>query len=280
MSRIIRESLIALSCGVLCGCASVSVEKSGPAAGSDLSWTQNLNATYSEAKDSPRYQEWKSCIDLLYPEGFRSVSDLQRLFQEPHDSRQLLRNLKLARDRDLLLEPYFYDPAVLRKFFAGTKVTWRQSQTPLLPDVGFVVGQLNSQVVEGMDVRVENRCWQRASKSSSGQARATVIVIGFITITGGPFHEMTLKRIRDVLGPETQTYFHSEGVEGQLARGSDTKGSVLYAGWDKVKHEGAGVEITFDFTSEQDPQPYAPITEDDVPQRINMSEERHRTLEK
>ena len=219
-------------------------------------------------------------MELLYPEGFRSVSDLQGLFQEPRDGRQLLQNLKLAWERDLLLEPAFYDPALLRKFFAGLNVTWRQPQVPLLSDVGYVVGQLNSKVIEGMDVRVENRCWQRISKSGSEQPKVTVTVIGFMAITGGPFHEMTLKRIRDVLGPEAQIGFHPEGVEAQLARGSDTKGSVLYTDWDKVKRESAGVGITFNFTSEQDPQPYISIADDDIPQRIDMTEIRHRVVEK
>jgi hypothetical protein len=67
--------------------------------------------------------------------------------------------------------------------------------------------------------------------------------------------------------------------------GSVSKGSIRYTDWDKVKREGGiALGVTFNFTSEhsqqQDPQPYVELTERDIPQRIAITEERHRLLEK
>ena len=287
MSRILSVSLVALSCGVLSGCATVSVKKSEPAASSNSSWTQDLNATYLDAKDSPRFQEWKSCIGLLYPEGSRSVSDLQGLFQEPHDGRQLLQNLKLAWEGDLLLQPSFYDPVILQKFFSGSAVTWRQPWNPLSADVGYVVGQLNSQVIQGIqvvqgaDVRVESRCWRTDSKSTSGKVESAVTVLGVVTISGGPFPDIPLKRIRDVFVTETESRIHPGGVEYENAHGSISKGSVLYTdGGQEKKEDGIGLGVKFNFTNESDPQPYMELSENDIPRAIEIREERHRSMEK
>jgi len=51
-----------------------------------------------------------------------SVSQLEAMFNRPANAPDLLHNLKLAFDRDWLLQPSFYDDAILLKFFDGQRV--------------------------------------------------------------------------------------------------------------------------------------------------------------
>jgi hypothetical protein len=51
-----------------------------------------------------------------------SSEQMDRLFERPSDVAQLLHNLKIAVDRDLLLQPAFDDDALLMKVFAGSAI--------------------------------------------------------------------------------------------------------------------------------------------------------------
>ena len=46
------------------------------------------------------------------------------MFDRPLDIQHLLRNIKLAMDKDLLLQPGFFTDANLLKFFNGTRMKW------------------------------------------------------------------------------------------------------------------------------------------------------------
>jgi hypothetical protein len=59
-----------------------------------------------------------------------SPSDIAGMVDRPESVRQLLQNLKLAIDRDLLVQPAFMDEAVLLKFFNAATATWEK------PNVG------------------------------------------------------------------------------------------------------------------------------------------------
>ena len=274
MRYILPVALVALSCSILNGCASVSPKGT---TNDNSGWNEDLSASYQDAKDSPRYEEWRSCIQLLSPDGLRSVSELQGLFKEPHDAPQLLKNLKLAWEQDLLLQLSFYEQAMLQKFFAGSTITWKHPWTPLLPDVGYVVGELDSQVMQGMSVRIESRCWRTANKSPSGKDSSTLTVIGTITITGGPLYEMNLKLIRDVLGSESQSEIDIGDLEHGAGYGSDIKGSVLYTDWAKAKAEGQWIGMSFVFPRQW---PYSSFVDNDAPLRIEVRDVHQRLLEK
>ena len=116
MRHILPVSLSALLCGILSGCAGLPAERPAPVASSNASEAQSLNAIYMDAKDSSRYKDWKSCIELLYPNGSRSVSDLQQAIQSPHDIRQLVENLKQAWTDDFLMQPSFLKTRHCRSF--------------------------------------------------------------------------------------------------------------------------------------------------------------------
>ena len=58
-----------------------------------------------------------------------SAQEISAMFDRPVDVKQLLRNVKLAMDKDLLLQPGFYTDENLLKFFNGTRVT-RSTRNP------------------------------------------------------------------------------------------------------------------------------------------------------
>jgi hypothetical protein len=53
-----------------------------------------------------------------------AVSRIGALFERPQSVSQLLQNLKLAYEKDLFIQPAIYEDENLKKFFAGTEVTW------------------------------------------------------------------------------------------------------------------------------------------------------------
>lgn len=57
------------------------------------------------------------------PHNVYSPAEMVALFVRPTNAAQLLQNLKIAVDRDLLLQRAFSDTAVLEKVFAGSAVT-------------------------------------------------------------------------------------------------------------------------------------------------------------
>lgn len=59
----------------------------------------------------------------LDPMRVYSAADISMLYSRPRTLAELLRNLKLALDLNLLLQPAFYSDANLLKFFDGASVT-------------------------------------------------------------------------------------------------------------------------------------------------------------
>jgi hypothetical protein len=60
-----------------------------------------------------------------------SAGEISATFRSPSTGVDLLQNLKVALDRDVLLDLGFYDEANLRNFFNQPRVKW---QTPKLPE--------------------------------------------------------------------------------------------------------------------------------------------------
>jgi hypothetical protein len=125
MKRFLCAARIALPC-ILLG-AFGSARADGPTGG-------ELGAAFAR---------WRSCVQLIHPEGRYSAADLQGMIERPNGIKQLLRNLKLAWDGDLLVEPSLYNQGVLQKFFDGADITWKAATLPLGKDVGYVAVQLD-----------------------------------------------------------------------------------------------------------------------------------------
>lgn len=119
-SGVLLASLIALACSAVNGCGSV------PKHGHDVTPTsgavEQKSSTPSPQESSVRLARWKSCAEMAHPNGY-STADLDAMFERPKSIQQLLQNLKLASERDLLLQPQFYDELTAQKFSAGAKVT-------------------------------------------------------------------------------------------------------------------------------------------------------------
>jgi hypothetical protein len=53
-----------------------------------------------------------------------SAQEIGALFDRPRDVSEFVRNLKVAWDRKLLVQPGFYDENNLKRFFNGAAVVW------------------------------------------------------------------------------------------------------------------------------------------------------------
>jgi hypothetical protein len=176
-----------------------------------------------------------------------------------------------------------YDPAVLEKFFAGTAVTWVGPSHSLPEDVGYVVGQLDSNAVQGMTVRAESRCWRTNSKSGGGRARSQASISGHLRIFGGPFPGMSLRAVRDVFGPEAENALDQGISDHGMAYTPIHKGTVVYNDGERSSAESVAIETTFFFKlgpSQSGAQSFGKIVDDDVVEAVEMHETRHRLLEK
>ncbi len=278
MSRIARITLLALSCLVL-GRLNPSRGKEPTPQAQDSPARQSSLTAFSAEKAGPAFGRWKSCVELFYPQGSASPFELQRPFQQPQNIQQLLQNLKLAWQQDLLLQPSFYDPAILQTLFAGSTVTLTQPWHPLSQDVGLVVFEIDSNVVQGMTVRLESRCWRTDYESAPGRKESTAYILGALTISGGPFAGMSLRAVRDVFGPEAENDLDSGGVENGVVYAPVVKGSVIYTDRAKEKAEG-GVALGTTFVFPRRPsQRDLKLVDDDIVQDIRMHAKRHRLLE-
>ncbi len=282
MNRLLSATLITLSYTALIGLGAVwgAVGEFGSLSNSGS--TPSPNRASERGKGDAPYERWTSCTGLIYPVRTYSVSDLEVMFEKPVTARQVLQNLKLAWDRDLLLQPSFFDPEILDRFFAGAAVTWVEPSHPLSQDVGFVVGQLDSSAVPGMIVKAESRCWRTNSKSGD-RARSQAIISGHLRLFGRPFPEMNLRVIRDVFGPEAENTI-DQGISNHgLAYTPIYKGVVVYSDHERSSAESVAVETTFFFRlgpTLSDAQSIGKIADDDVVEAVEMHETHHRLLEK
>lgn len=233
--------------------------------------------------EASRHQRWDSCVQLVYPDGSRSVPDLLQQIQEPQNLQDLLKNLKQAWEQDLLLQPAFFDDAVLQKFFAGSAVTWRESAAFYTHHDKPVTAQLESKLLPGMTVSVESRCWRMDGASGSGQLDSSAHLLGSVLISGRSFPgELTLRAIRDLLGPETHQQMDAATVEFGIVHGAEGKGWVDYT--DSFKEEAeSGFSLGFRFYVPFQPnrgnrEALTKIVAEDTANGVELHEKTHRRL--
>jgi len=85
-----------------------------------------------------------------------SAGEISAMFRPPSTGVDLLQNLKVALDRDVLLEPGFYDEANLRNFFNQSRVKW---QTLKLPERLLAEVDGDQKSFPGLTVSVERTCY-------------------------------------------------------------------------------------------------------------------------
>ena len=188
-------------------------------------------------------EQWKTCAQLLHPEGSYTVSEIQAMFESPHNIPQFLHNLKIAADRRLLLQPSFYDEATLRKFFNGSEATLVSPNTHLGKLDTAIEALVTSDLFPKLAIEVASNCTTGDTKASNGSAIGYVNANGFlnITVTSGPL--ITLRDIRSAFGPEqgfsidhgmsphglyTPTYKGSVGYQAALGAGISGIRTLIY----------------------------------------------------
>ena len=185
--------------------------------------TQNTNVNRQDTKEGGIVQ-WRACAELLRPEDRYTVSDIQAMFESPQNIPQLLQNLKIAAERDLLLQPSFYDEARLSKFFHGSKV--RIAKPPAYQSKGTsaIEADISSDTFPKVVIEVSSNC-MKYDTSVGGTPTRNVDANGFVKITMVTGQFITLKDIRSVFGP-TEPF---EELRGRGAPYPSTgKGSVTY----------------------------------------------------
>jgi hypothetical protein len=279
MNALLRAGLIALSCTVFNGIASLR--------GDGAETTPPPNSPQTQSPNSgDRLQQWKSCAELLHPDSNYSASDLQAKFSRPQDLPQMLQNLRLAEEGDWLLQPHFYDEETLLKFFDGSKVTWKEPPpSDKISAVATVLPvEVDSRIFPQVPVTIESHCRIWRFKLNDGHTKSHADLAGRFLIYGETFPEMTLRMVRSVLGHETENILD----QGLTTHGPEVeptaKGIVVYA--DRTKWQQVGMEVGLTFAFQKAPPPKAgergsiEIVDDDRVISIRMFQANHRSLEK
>lgn len=243
----------------------------------------NANTQSPEEHGHVSLERWKSCGKLIHPEGTDSVAELQAMFERPENVQQLLRNLKLASDREWYLQPSFFDDATLRKFFNVSMVKWETPDTRF--GAAYVVVELgariDSDVFPKMTVRIESSCtiYERPDRNES--ASQDVSFTGHINLDVGSTSDMTLRLVRREFGHE-DTNNIDDGIDQHGRPYIPTmKGSVLYFNAPRIKLEGPviGTEFYFRLDPRAKHEPSREILDNDVVTTIRMGDTQHRILE-
>lgn len=263
----------------LSGCHGGSIRRSdAPLQGSSIELEIPDSApVINQGADRARYQSWKTCVDPLYPNGGLSVSSLQQKIRTPNDIRQLLENLRQAWEEDFLVQPSFLDDATLKKFFATSSLKWQAPENFYIHHDIIIQAQLESDLLPGLTVTIESRCWQVGDKSDS-----TAHLVGSVKISGGPIPGVTLRAVREVLGAETRDESSTAEVEFGIVHAPSGMGRITYT--DPIKQESEGgfpLGIYFYVSYQQSQRNLSPdsnFANDEVVDLIDMREKIHRRL--
>jgi hypothetical protein len=152
-----------------------------------------------------------------------SVREIDLMFRRPKSAKQLLRNLKLAYDRNLLVQPAFFDGDVLKQFFSGSAITG--------PDTDAIV-DLDARFFPGMSVRVHQIKNPIAGHNAPGTPHEFVPpyaeIRNFVEIDTGSTMVISVRQIKDIFGDE----FQGRRDLGEDSDGHShiptTKGSLQY----------------------------------------------------
>lgn len=136
-----------------------------------------------------------------------SAAEIGSMFNRPADASQILRNIRSAMEKDLMLQSGFYEKGNLLKFFNATQTKWStpsdfrssllswQQLTLTIDDrvfPGMTVGLLRSCVIDPGE--------QQPTHSASGRIVPTVSM----KISFGKSAEFTVLALRTIFGTETR----------------------------------------------------------------------------
>jgi len=168
-----------------------------------------------------------------------SAQEIDAMLDRPTDFKHLLRNLKLAMDKDLLLQPGFYTDANLLKFFNGTRVTW-STPSPHMKNMTWRRFEVvaDRRVLPGTTVDLLRSCDLRpAFTGASGLVPAHIATIAVVDIPVGDVPGFTVDVVRSVFGDNGSSFVDSgAGTDGGRYVPT-SKGSLTYD--DGVKERSA-----------------------------------------
>ena len=172
------------------------------------------------------------------------------MFDRPKDIEHLLRNLKLAMVKDLLLQPGFYSDENLLKFFNGAQVTW-STPTPHMNNMTWKLFKvaIDRNVFPEMTVELLRSCkLTPAYASSSGPVPARISAAASVEIPVDAVPGFTVNVVRSVLGAESTTAIdNGQGTDGGHYT-PESKGSLVYEDTAKETYAQSQIErssITF-----------------------------------
>jgi hypothetical protein len=158
-----------------------------------------------------------------------SVAEIGAMFERPKNTLELLKNLKLAMDKDLLLQKAFFDDANLLKFFNALKVTW-EKPGPFAQHQHWAKITPDNRVFTTMIVRVLESRWQESGhKTSAGTpVPGDKRVSGRVSLEVGGAAGFTLREVKKIFGSPTQQALDCGMGPHSTTCDPTTKGSFIY----------------------------------------------------
>ena len=151
----------------------------------------------------------------------------------PKTPERLLRNLKFAWDRALLVQSSFYTDANLLKFFNGAEVKWDQeSGLGDPPDIHKAVVTVDAQSFPMMQVEIIRGVLRKA------QTDKTAALSGLIIIHVESVRGLSVGLVREIFGKESRDELDFGMSTDGHAHDPTTAGSVVY---DNREKEGMAV---------------------------------------
>jgi hypothetical protein len=155
-----------------------------------------------------------------------SVREIKGMFPRPKTVEQLLRNLKLAYERNLLVQPGFLDQNVLKQFFNGTAIHDSESRAIL---------ELDRHFFPGMSVRVDHAYFPIAGHNAAAPPHEYVPgyaeTLNYLEINMTSAVMISVRQIKDIFGGEFQEHFDLGEASDGHAVVPTTKGSLQYSQW-------------------------------------------------
>jgi hypothetical protein len=138
-----------------------------------------------------------------------TAKEISSLFARPTTVTELLRNLKLAWDRKLLVQPEFFDDSNLMRFFNGTAVVWNKPPPGMEADWTIRTGTLTVDSKEFPNVVVGLRQSHHVAKEQRAPALNLVIPAytqdtGSIAMRVESVSGFTWGAVKQIFGPDAK----------------------------------------------------------------------------
>jgi hypothetical protein len=186
-----------------------------------------------------------------------------------------------AAQEDLLLQPNFAKEETIRRFFNAGKVTWLGRNPGLTAQsMQFFAVEIQLPLIEGVRAHLQAGCTRTATKIGTGHTKNSVVVGASLRIYGKPIPQLTLERVREVFGMETENEVDNGASPDSQDRTPANKGWVVYEDRRKSSREGQKLGTTFYFALTPENQSiFLPIAATDVVEAITVATQRSRKWE-